>query len=597
MSGSAVLAVCTFEEEIVMAGQWKGTIRWLSVGLIAIMCMFVSLNASADYKAKRMLLVGDSWPFFMWVGGLAGVNFWDGCAAQDGVDLAGYSDWAVYGGDTAVPMSMAREWRDNLPHSYQGTSTGLLDIIRAELANYPTLDIAHVSLGGNDIGRGYYNDVMPQQIRFSAAPTSGTFTLTFEGQTTSALAFNATAAQIQTALQALSTIGAGKVDVTGSVGGPFICQFDSALVAYVADGPDYNLSASSGNLVGGTVIIDEAHHGWEESWGTDSAYEKLFFEAVCAGIEKVVTTILDIRPDIRVAVCDYDYLKVDWGGANELNTRYAGMRLADAKYEMTKRISAMTQYKNRCFFLCPAGLMQYVYGYPNDSTDGVPTTEQIYGVMGSAGTGGTVQRPQSNPLPVRGGDINYICPSCAILAGIGGGDIHLNKIGYTQLMKYCVEEFYGEWLDYPKALSVVPIIAKATAPDLSEEKSLVMYESFTVTFSEDVTGVDETDFQVAMNGMRTGATIASVDPGPTDYSDTYTVTVECGSGKGTLTVNVVDNGTIKDHDGNTLAGNIDGSFTSGTLYNPSEHSLPVAALPVAIALACCGLWSVKRRGC
>ena len=45
--------------------------------------------------------------------------------------------------------------------------------------------------------------------------TGGTFTLTFGGQTTSALAFNATAAEIQAALRALSSIGDGNVTASG----------------------------------------------------------------------------------------------------------------------------------------------------------------------------------------------------------------------------------------------------------------------------------------------------------------------------------------------------------------------------------------------
>lgn len=45
--------------------------------------------------------------------------------------------------------------------------------------------------------------------------TAGTYTLTFGGQTTTAIAYNATAATIQAALEALSTIGVGNVTVTG----------------------------------------------------------------------------------------------------------------------------------------------------------------------------------------------------------------------------------------------------------------------------------------------------------------------------------------------------------------------------------------------
>lgn len=54
-----------------------------------------------------------------------------------------------------------------------------------------------------------------QTITMTGAPTGGTFTLTFGAQTTAALPYNATAAQVQAALQALTTIGIGNVYVTG----------------------------------------------------------------------------------------------------------------------------------------------------------------------------------------------------------------------------------------------------------------------------------------------------------------------------------------------------------------------------------------------
>lgn len=45
--------------------------------------------------------------------------------------------------------------------------------------------------------------------------SGGTWTLTFGGQTTSAMAYNADAATIQAAIEALSTVGAGNILVTG----------------------------------------------------------------------------------------------------------------------------------------------------------------------------------------------------------------------------------------------------------------------------------------------------------------------------------------------------------------------------------------------
>lgn len=48
--------------------------------------------------------------------------------------------------------------------------------------------------------------------------TAGTFPLTFNGQTASGIAYNATTSAVESALEALSTIGTGNVDVTGTAG-------------------------------------------------------------------------------------------------------------------------------------------------------------------------------------------------------------------------------------------------------------------------------------------------------------------------------------------------------------------------------------------
>jgi hypothetical protein len=57
-----------------------------------------------------------------------------------------------------------------------------------------------------------------QTVSFGGTPTGGTFTLTYNGQTTAAIAWNATAAAVQTALRDLGTIGAAGVTVTGGPG-------------------------------------------------------------------------------------------------------------------------------------------------------------------------------------------------------------------------------------------------------------------------------------------------------------------------------------------------------------------------------------------
>jgi hypothetical protein len=85
--------------------------------------------------------------------------------------------------------------------------------------------------------------------------TAGKYTLSFGGKTTPELAFNATAAEIQTALLALTSIGAGNVEVTGA-SMPYTITFKGALannfepVITVASG------VGAGNeLEGGTASV------------------------------------------------------------------------------------------------------------------------------------------------------------------------------------------------------------------------------------------------------------------------------------------------------------------------------------------------------
>jgi len=87
---------------------------------------------------------------------------------------------------------------------------------------------------------------------------------------------------------------------------------------------------------------------------------------------------------------------------------------------------------------------------------------------------------------------------------------------------------------------------------------------FRVTFSEAVTGVDKSDFALAVAGM-TGASITGVGGGAT----VYTVTVNTGSGVGTIRLDVVDNDTIVDLALNPLggAGAGNGNYTGGEAYD------------------------------
>jgi flagellar hook-associated protein 3 len=68
-----------------------------------------------------------------------------------------------------------------------------------------------------------------QTLAFSAVPTSGSFTLTFDGQKTAAIQWDEGAAEVETALEALSNLSATDVAVTGSYAAGFTITFADTL--------------------------------------------------------------------------------------------------------------------------------------------------------------------------------------------------------------------------------------------------------------------------------------------------------------------------------------------------------------------------------
>jgi hypothetical protein len=85
-----------------------------------------------------------------------------------------------------------------------------------------------------------------QTVTMTGTPTGGTFTLSFQGQTTAPLAYNIAAAAMQTALQGLTTIGSGNATVTGT--GPWVVTFSGTLANQGVD----LLVANGAGLTGGT---------------------------------------------------------------------------------------------------------------------------------------------------------------------------------------------------------------------------------------------------------------------------------------------------------------------------------------------------------
>ncbi|MCY2966524.1 MAG: hypothetical protein NT069_23315 [Planctomycetota bacterium] len=128
-------------------------------------------------------------------------------------------------------------------------------ILTAKTAGVPF--IVSVAIGGVDASNRTTDEV--QTITIGNSPTGGTFTLTFSGATTGAIAYNASAATVQTALEALANIGVSEALVTGPAGGPWVVTFAGALAG--VDQP--LITGNPASLTGGnaTVTIETIANG------------------------------------------------------------------------------------------------------------------------------------------------------------------------------------------------------------------------------------------------------------------------------------------------------------------------------------------------
>ncbi|MFL5896509.1 MAG: beta strand repeat-containing protein [Thermoleophilaceae bacterium] len=147
-------------------------------------------------------------------------------------------------------------------------------------------------------------------------------------------------------------------------------------------------------------------------------------------------------------------------------------------------------------------------------------------------------------------------------------DTATNKLGGTGTAN---GNFTGQTYTIDKTAPTVSSINRAAATPTNATSV-----SFTVTFSESVTGVGTADFALATTGVS-GASITGVSGSGT----TYTVTAGTGSGDGTVGLNLVDDDSIADAVGNKLGGTGttgagNGSFT-GQVYT-IDKTAPAVSL-------------------
>lgn len=155
------------------------------------------------------------------------------------------------------------------------------------------------------------------------------------------------------------------------------------------------------------------------------------------------------------------------------------------------------------------------------------------------------------------GSLNHVVHALRLLGDklfVGGRFTNVNNNGTVlNTADYIAAYEIGDTIA-PTALSITRADANPT---------LAATVDFTVTFSEDVTGVDLSDFSLTTDGIS-DANVSGVN----GSGSAYVVTVNRGNGYGTIRLDVVDDDSIIDAAFNPLGGPGlgNGNFTSGEVY-------------------------------
>lgn len=265
-----------------------------------------------------------------------------------------------------------------------------------------------------------------QTVTLNGTPTGGTFTLTYSGQTTSSIAYNASAATVDAALEALSNIGAGDVVVTGDAGGPWTVTFATALAA--TDVAEMTATSSlTGTATETLVTSTVTANSGPNDWGTAANW-------LPSGVP---ITGDDVRFEIGSSEC--------WWSLDQTGVTLASLHVAmsyTGKIGLPRRNAGGYVEYRTCELTC--GITQLLIGIGSGSgpskaafnTLAVATAVEVRGSGGSSETGVSAVTWRginvANTIEVSGGDFGtspWDDQTCSFdtLIHKGGGQVALEN--------------------------------------------------------------------------------------------------------------------------------------------------------------------------
>jgi hypothetical protein len=177
-----------------------------------------------------------------------GVTGFEICPAANAANCKAAAASTGAAGDLSEPEGIAVD---------QSTATGnvyVLDAANRRVEEFTAAGIFIRAFGQDVVNTGPDNSPAANAVQsLTVTATGGKYTLSFQGQTTGELPFSSPAAQVMAALEGLSSIRSGDVEVTGAAS-PFTITFKGAL----ANSPQPLIVAASAAgepLTGGTAVV------------------------------------------------------------------------------------------------------------------------------------------------------------------------------------------------------------------------------------------------------------------------------------------------------------------------------------------------------
>ncbi len=208
---------------------------------------------------------------------------------------------------------------------------------------------------------------------------------------------------------------------------------------------------------------------------------------------------------------------------------------------------------------------RYVAFSFDDKGDGMPKRwlfvyDQISGQVTQAAAGDI--DGMANPLlPSISGDGKYLLFASSS-ATLVSGDTNNTRDVFVKEMAYPTD-------DNPSVVSIEYYCATVCSP----ADQIV---NFIVHFSEPVTGVDSADFDIDASDTILGSSVTSIS----GVGGEYIVSIDVGTGDGTLRLDIIDNDSIQDAALQPLGGDGlgNGTFEDGEIYIIDKNPMTVSSI-------------------